>query len=1337
MNCSTMVARRSLRTRRVVLLLSSVIGSVVTHTAFAQLAAPAPVRSSVDGNSVDLFLGTFNARGAPITLGASSQGLTYQQINTGSGWTDNTTVSLNQSGNIMTVAIGGYSDSFTVSGSTFTPTEGNGASLTVSGNVFAYTQSDGSVIHFNKTMAGVYPYYSNYGRVTDITSPSGLKETFSYYSISYCSRSKPGGDGDICTQHNYAYRVTTVSSTAGYSLTFNYGELDPYDPEDPSDQPNFQEFSTVLGVSSTNTVTGAAGPSESFSGSTDANNNYVVTITDPAGRSTLYRSNAIGIVGIRLPGSTNDDVTVAYNGSRVSGITTSVGTTTYSASDNGGLRTVTVTDPASHVTTYVFNLASQRMTSVTDALNHTTSSQYDGNGRITQVTRPEGDGLSYAYDGYGNVTSITANAKGGGSQPVSSASYPCSSAATCNKPAWTRDALGNQTDYAYDATTGEIASATAAAGANGVRPQTRYTYTSVGGVSLPMTISQCQTASSCSGGTDEVKTTTAYNANLLPTSVTTGAGDGSLTATTAYAYDAVGNVVSIDGPLPGAADTTTFAYDADRELVETISPDPDGSGPLKPRASRTTYNADGTVAQVDIGTDTGSNFAALQTVATNYDAAHRKVQTTLSAGGTMFAVVQYAYDGAGRLQCTAQRMNPAAFGSLPGACSLGTAGSFGNDRIGFTHYDAIGRTDYVTTAYGAPEAATEHMSYTANGKTASVTDANGNVTNYGYDGFDRALTTTYPGGSYEQLGYDANGNVTSRRLRDGQVLNYSYDALNRRTYDDNPNTNVAEVDVSYTYDNLGRVLTAGDQNGWTVSLSYDALGRVVQQSSDLSSNALSYDIAGNLLRQTWADGFYVTYDHLVTGEVSVVHENGGFALATFAYDDLGRRTSLTRGNGTVTGYAYDAASRLSGLTQDLAGTAQDLTLGFAYNPAGQIASRTSSNDAYAFTQSYNVDRAYSVNGLNQYTQTGSITPSYDGRGNLTQAGGQSYVYNTRNQLFQTSDTSQLFYRGPAGTLGQILSGGGGENLDYVGSLLTTELNGSNGAVLRRYVYGPGSDEPIVWYEGSGTSDRRYLHADERGSVIAVTNDAGSAIAIDTYDEYGIPGSGNIGRFQYTGQKWIPELGMYDYKARMYSPTLGRFLQTDPIGYGDGLNWYNYAGGDPVNFTDPSGTLFTCNNGTTSETAAGCGGANGGVAGPDIVVNGQAVASGLSPSDLQSYHLPDGRIIDLSNTIPGDIVIAAKQQPQNVDPPCKPGVNCKLPTPPNPCTLANNFCGPKPVPPKPRTKLKFGAPEDPLFAVLDSIGCVTSVFAIETVVTAATAGVSCGLAASDFLHPERN
>ena len=79
-----------------------------------------------------------------------------------------------------------------------------------------------------------------------------------------------------------------------------------------------------------------------------------------------------------------------------------------------------------------------------------------------------------------------------------------------------------------------------------------------------------------------------------------------------------------------------------------------------------------------------------------------------------------------------------------------------------------------------------------------------------------------------------------------------------------------------------------------------------------------------------------------------------------------------------------------------------------------------------------------------------------------------------------------------------------------------------------------------------------------------------------YDEYGKPQAGNAGRFQYTGQAWLPEIGLYDYRARVYSPTLGRFLQTDPIGYGDGPNWYNYVRSDPVNKIDPLGLQWPDN-----------------------------------------------------------------------------------------------------------------------------------------------------------------
>ena len=62
------------------------------------------------------------------------------------------------------------------------------------------------------------------------------------------------------------------------------------------------------------------------------------------------------------------------------------------------------------------------------------------------------------------------------------------------------------------------------------------------------------------------------------------------------------------------------------------------------------------------------------------------------------------------------------------------------------------------------------------------------------------------------------------------------------------------------------------------------------------------------------------------------------------------------------------------------------------------------------------------------------------------------------------------------------------------------------------------------------------------------------------------------RFRYTGQQYLGGLNLYYYKARFYSPSLGRFLQTDPIGTADDLNLYAYVGNNPVNFSDPTGLI---------------------------------------------------------------------------------------------------------------------------------------------------------------------
>jgi RHS repeat-associated protein len=118
------------------------------------------------------------------------------------------------------------------------------------------------------------------------------------------------------------------------------------------------------------------------------------------------------------------------------------------------------------------------------------------------------------------------------------------------------------------------------------------------------------------------------------------------------------------------------------------------------------------------------------------------------------------------------------------------------------------------------------------------------------------------------------------------------------------------------------------------------------------------------------------------------------------------------------------------------------------------------------------------------------------------------------------------------------------------------------------------DEPLVWYEGSGVADRRWLHADRQGSIIGVSNGAG-AVTPYAYGPWGEPSDWTGPRFRYTGQAAFPEAQAYHYKARVYDPAMGRFLQTDPIGQADDPNLYAYVRGDPVNKTDPTGACPLC------------------------------------------------------------------------------------------------------------------------------------------------------------------
>jgi RHS repeat-associated protein len=651
-------------------------------------------------------------------------------------------------------------------------------------------------------------------------------------------------------------------------------------------------------------------------------------------------------------------------------------------------------------------------------------------------------------------------------------------------------------------------------------------------------------------------------------------------------------------------------------------PDPDGTGPLKRQAHRYPYNADGQMTLVELGTVPSqatdwTNFSPVEAVQSTYDTNARKTRDVLTAGGGTYGVSEYSYDTSGRQDCVATRMNTTLWGTPLAACTAATPGSDGPDRISrVTLYDALNRPKEVTTAYGTTDASVEKTAFTDNGKTASVTDAENNLTSHVYDGFDRLSQTQYPSptkgsgtsstSDYEQLGYDANSNVTSRRLRDGTSIGYAYDNLNRLTTKDLPG---AELDVTYAYDLLGRLKSAAT-SAQTVSLDWDALGRQTSEAGPLGTMGYQYDAASNGTAIVWPDSNVMTYTYDATSTMTGIYQGAGtsIVMTSYVYDDLGRRTATNRRYGANTSYSYDAVSRLGGLSQDLHNAANNYSFGFTYNAAGQLASRTSSNDAYAWNGAVNADRTYTSNGLNQYGAAGTTSFGYDARGNLTTSGASTYAYSAENLLISAPGATLTY--DPLGRLYQITTGSTTTRFQYIGNQIAAEYDGSNNR-LRRYVPGASTDEPSFAYEGSGLTVPTWFHTDERGSVIATSDSNGLRVSSNSYDEYGIPSGSTVGRFGYTGQAYLPEIGMSYYKARMYSPTLGRFMQTDPIGYGDGLNWYNYVGSDPVNGSDPMGLKCMVGSQQFAYDEDGCNAVGGSYSpDPDVVVVGSRGGGGI-------------------------------------------------------------------------------------------------------------------------------
>ena len=886
----------------------------------------------------------------------------------------------------------------------------------------------------------------------------------------------------------------------------------------------------------------------------DANNN-VLSETDAEGRVTTYTYNA-----------TNQKTSMT----EASG-TPEARTTTYEYV-NADIDLITkVSKPSVHtgsikdtITTYDANL---NVTSVTingftqsgDAVTRSTSYQYDSLGKVTQIDGPRTD--------VSDITTFTY--------------FDCATGSECGQLESVTNAAGHATNYdSYDAN-GRLTQST---DANGT--VTTYSYHPRGWL-----LSMVQTP------TQGLARTTTYTYDGLGQLLTTTSPDGIVLT---YTYDAAHDLTSITDNLGNSVE---YSYDAKGNRTEENTYDPDNT---LVRTLTTQYDIRNFIQSI--------NSAGSITQMVNDAVGNLNQQTDPNVNPS----TQNSYDGLYRLQQTIDALTNNTNYQYNVADQL-TQVQAPNGVTTRYEYDDLGNLLQETS----PDRGTMTYMHDDAGNVLSINDARGVTASYAYDSLNRLTGVSYPDTSEnitytydEQLAGDPASNVCGISIGrlcqitdpSGQT-NYEYDAWGNvltETKQEAPqqsdtNQNTQSYITQYSYDEANRVLQQINPNGLQIDYTRDAIGRVTDISVTYQGNTQSL-LTGRSYRA----------DNLSTG-----HTLGNGLIDARLYDLQGRLTQQDITGLFTKTYQYDANGNI--LSQD---SIPDPVLkdkyqedGFAapsytYDVLDRIIAENSTLGTLLFTYDENgnrlnkqrntKDRPYSYNAnTNQLTSVNNKAITLDEVGNTLsdKNGKRQYTYNQRNQLHTLTKNGQLrgqyqYNASNQRTSKQHTNKDGTKQrtfhyqYDHFGNLIGEYKENKNGVYKPKRTYVWLNNEPVaqITFRTNQAEEIKhitYITTDHLNTPRIGTDEAAEIAWRWDSDAFGQAqpdkdsdaddANRNI-RLRFPGQYKDGESGLYYNWHRYYDPNIGRYITSDPIGLGGGLNTYGYVSANPLINIDPRGLI---------------------------------------------------------------------------------------------------------------------------------------------------------------------